>query len=45
MKAERLYKSLFTDIAPYGPDGIFTGQDVDQIIVTLHRVRATAVAA
>jgi type I restriction enzyme R subunit len=45
MKAGLLYESPFTDIAPYGPDGLFPGADVDQLIATLNRVRATAVAA
>jgi type I restriction enzyme R subunit len=45
MKAELLYESPFTDIAPYGPDGLFAGAEVDLLIATLQRVYATAVAA
>jgi type I restriction enzyme R subunit len=45
MKAELLYESPFTDIAPFGPDGIFAGAEVDQIIAALQQVRATAIAA
>lgn len=45
MKAELLYGSPFTDVAPYGPDGLFAGADVDDLIGTLQRIRATAVAA
>jgi type I restriction enzyme, R subunit len=45
MKAELLYESPFTDIAPYGPDGLFASGDVDEVIATLLRVRATAMAA
>ena len=45
MKAELLYESPFTDIAPFGPDGLFAGSDVDHLIATLQQVRATAVPA
>jgi type I restriction enzyme, R subunit len=45
MPAALLYESPFTDITPRGPDGIFASGDVDELIATLLRVRATAVAA
>lgn len=45
MKAEQLYESPFTDVAPTGPDSIFAGPEVDLLIAALHRVRETAVAA
>ncbi len=45
MRAEQLYESPFTDIAPHGPDGMFAGPQVDQLIATLQGIQATAVAA
>jgi type I restriction enzyme R subunit len=45
MPAALLYESPFTDITPRGPDGLFASADVDELIATLLRVRATAVAA
>ena len=45
MPAALLYESPFTDITPRGPDGLFASAEVDKLIVTLLRVRATAVAA
>ncbi|QDV40662.1 type I restriction enzyme EcoKI subunit R [Stieleria neptunia] len=40
-----LYESPFTDIAPQGPDAIFTAEQVDRIMQLLDDIRATAVAA
>ena len=45
MPAALLYESPFTDITPRGPEGLFASGDVDELIATLLRVRATAVAA
>lgn len=43
--AARLYESPFTDLAPHGPDRLFGTTDLDELLQTLHAVRATAVAA
>ncbi|MCR9293906.1 MAG: DEAD/DEAH box helicase family protein [bacterium] len=40
-----LYESPFTDIAPQGPDAIFTSEQVDRIMQLLDDIRATATAA
>ena len=45
MEAVLLYESPFTDIAAIGPDGIFSADQVDQLISALHQVSATALAA
>jgi type I restriction enzyme, R subunit len=45
MGAALLYESPFTDIAPHGPDDLFTSNEVDSIVSVLDRVRASALAA
>ena len=43
--AALLYESPFTDIAPKGPDGIFTSAQLEELLDVLDRVRASAQAA
>jgi type I restriction enzyme, R subunit len=45
MDAALLYESPFTDLTPKGPDGIFSSDQVDELISVLDHIRATAVAA
>jgi type I restriction enzyme R subunit len=45
MGAALLYESPFTDIAPHGPDDLFTSDDVDRLVAVLDQVRAAAEAA
>jgi type I restriction enzyme R subunit len=45
MGAALLYESPFTDIAPRGPDDLFTSEDVDRLVAVLDHVRTTAQAA
>jgi type I restriction enzyme R subunit len=41
----RLYESPFTDVAPLGPDALFSEPDVEELIGILAKVRASAEAA
>ncbi len=45
VSAARFYESPFTDIAPTGPQAIFTEEEVEALVGILDRVRAAAVAA
>ncbi|QGN47558.1 DEAD/DEAH box helicase family protein [Micromonospora sp. WMMD558] len=45
MEIDRLYESPFTEIAPHGPESIFTEDDADRIVSILRSVRATAAPA
>jgi type I restriction enzyme R subunit len=45
MSAALLYESPFTDLSPHGPDGLFTSDEVDDLVAVLDDVRAAAVAA
>ncbi|MBP1685941.1 MAG: type restriction protein res subunit, partial [Deltaproteobacteria bacterium] len=45
MAAALLYESPFTDLTPRGPDGLFSSTQVDELMVALAAVRATAIAA
>ncbi|MBL0163845.1 MAG: DEAD/DEAH box helicase family protein [Xanthomonadales bacterium] len=45
MEAALLYESPFIDIAPRGPEGLFTATQVDELVAVLARIRATAIAA
>jgi type I restriction enzyme, R subunit len=45
MDASLLYASPFTDVTPRGPEGLFTSSQVDELIATINRVKAMAIAA
>jgi len=39
-----LYESPFTDINPQGPEGVFTSEQVDDLVALLQEIRARAAA-
>jgi type I restriction enzyme R subunit len=39
-----LYESPFTDINPQGPEGVFTSEQVDNLVSLLQEIRARAAA-
>jgi type I restriction enzyme, R subunit len=45
MPAALLYESPFTDVSPSGPEGLFTAEEVEQLVDILDGVRASAIAA
>ena len=45
MDAATLYQSPFTDLTPRGPDGIFSSQQIDELVVAIDQVRRAATAA
>ena len=45
MDANQLYESPFTDITSRGPDGLFTSQQIDELVLILKDVSAVAAAA
>jgi type I restriction enzyme R subunit len=45
MEASRLYESPFTDLAPCGPEEMFSKADVDDLVAAIHRIRDNAIAA
>ena len=44
MDAAMLYQSPFTDLTPRGPDGIFSSQQIDELVVAIDQVRRSATA-
>lgn len=42
---ELLYLSPYTDVAPTGPDDLFTGAQVTELVAALRRIRRTAEAS
>jgi type I restriction enzyme R subunit len=45
MELGRLYESPFTDLSPRGPDGLFTSDQLDELMRSLEVVRSAAIAA
>ena len=45
MEPARLYESPFTDLSRHGPEDLFDHHQVDQLVVVLDEVRATAVGS
>jgi len=45
IEASMLYESPFTDLAPQGPEGIFSSEQVGELITTLTAINCSAIAA
>jgi type I restriction enzyme R subunit len=45
MEARALYESPFTDVAPRGPEALFSAREIDELLAALAEVRASASAA
>jgi type I restriction enzyme R subunit len=45
VEARQLYESPFTDLAPYGPEGLCSKTAVDELMAVLDEVWRNAVAA
>jgi type I restriction enzyme R subunit len=44
MDPDLLYESPFTDLAPKGPEGLFTPPEIDELVATIHGFEETAYA-
>jgi type I restriction enzyme R subunit len=44
MPVARLYESPFTDLSPRGPEGLFGGEQLDQLVAVLADIRRAAAA-
>jgi type I restriction enzyme R subunit len=44
MDPSRLYESPFTDINPQGPEGVFSSDQVDALVIVLREMDARAAA-
>jgi type I restriction enzyme R subunit len=45
IEARALYESPFTDLAPHGPEGLFSQSSVDALVAVIDTIRQTALAA
>jgi type I restriction enzyme R subunit len=45
MDPDLLYESPFTDIAPKGPEALFSSVEIDELVMTIHEFYETALAA